>query len=124
MTQTEAESVKELAKANNDVLEKLGWKWEPKVGEWFLDAVSGEIFLIDRDDVKDDSDCLHGYVIPILHWEEIERVLEGMGYELEVRMRECAISLQQSGDCVVLVGAESRQSAVMKAVIKLGEEIK
>jgi len=116
---------------------KIGWKWEPKPGEWCV--LWDKAVLIYR--TYDDKVIVNlgqpehraKNVIPILHWEEIERVLEGVGYYLKLNHYD-----QENGSAFVArfdrektneflpeheVPCKSRQEVVMRAVIKLGEEL-
>lgn len=120
------------------------WKWEPKVGEWCI--VSGKVHLITyvagnyfeyaignnygicaRKDWKN--------VIPILHWEEIERVLEAIEYYMIVSHQlECPTGVKHGYYCTLwhkswsddkeidYIG-KSRQEAVMRSVIALAKEL-
>ena len=116
---------------------KVKWKWEPEPGQWCL--YGNKLLLITKvtvsvlevsggmiEAVKADK------VIPILSWETIEKVLEGVewtrfefclidGYKFKASSYHAA---QMGDDCPVVCTAvgKSRQEAVMKAVIKLGEE--
>ena len=58
---------------------KIKYSWTPQVGEWFV--LGGVVYLIDIDMLPIITDL----TIPILEWEEIERVLEKAGYRLEIR---------------------------------------
>jgi len=132
MNYEEANSVKELALKVDRVLEELGWKWQPKVGEWW--RLNDYVWLI-----KDDSDIEYcqsfpppNIVAPILHWEEIERVLEKAEIVFcledrewlkeEVRFKVTLDDTDISNS--VLAESSTRQEAVMKAVNKLRKEIK
>lgn len=121
---------------------KVKWKWEPKwndkvitdlgtVAQVTMIMPNGQIVLRDQLDkhfygTQKDGEWLVSsnpfgeHIIPILHWEEIERVLERVGYPLSIEKYGCDI---YRGEIVAHSIAKSRQSAVMKAVIKLGEEI-
>lgn len=137
MIQNEAESVKDLAKPNNDVLERLGWKWKPEPGEWFLNKQGNPRLMIGFNGYHiEDAENLIYYppeIVPILHWEEIERVLEGVGYIIEIETFSftnynpyCKIYKKLNFaeiERIVKQSGKSRQEAVMKAVIKLAEEI-
>ena len=115
---------------------KVKWKWKPKVGEWYLtpdDEVRCIGDELDLESIPIVVDLNPAY-IPILHWEEIERVLEGVGYYVDTRKltpygcghKELSVSeiyLINSPDFISDGKGESRQEAVMQAVIKLGEEI-
>lgn len=131
MTRKQALEVVKLAKPNNTVLEKLGWKWKAEIGEWCIDT-AGELRLISRLDVdgSPQRNTWHGYEyidepIPILHWEEIERVLEGMGYYISFTSDVWAnygVLIAQNRhdiDKAVLGKGESRQEAMMRATIQL-----
>lgn len=120
---------------------KMAWKWKPKVREWFYWVHYREI----KPELVQDSEMCstlsasmeHGTsAIPILPWEEIERVLEGVGYYLQMNKpldvyikkgeMKVGCSIYQIGrdDFIRFAQAKSRQEAVMKAVIKLGENLK
>lgn len=107
-----------------------GWNWEEKVGEWFLypKNLLGDMQLVTSVELYhlhawgEDFEISFKGLIPILHWEEIERVLEGMGYSVSV-YRDCC-SISKGNTPLVEADGKSRQEAVMRAVIKLGEEIK
>ena len=68
--------------------------------------------------------------IPLLHWEKIEEILEGMGYIFQEPIRRCYGSEGFKCHCVIsLKGRQAgwgwgktRQEAVMRAVIELGKE--
>ena len=118
---------------------KVGWKWEPKVGEWFLtETPKLELWLLEKNYWIEESGRITGFrkVIPILHWEEIERVLEGVGYKTELDesstlYKEFVIwderrKIPRDVDSYKFPNwhgrGKSRQQAVMLATIKLGEE--
>lgn len=115
---------------------KLLWKWEPKVGGWCLlndeRVANEELFLISDDDdlVYVCSLAPQGKVIPILHWEEIERVLEGVGYKLGMNKFTDKQGITTYGawffaeECwSQAIDGKSRQRAVMRVVIELGKQI-
>lgn len=106
------EAIKIIAKSVGKV-----WKWEPEWGEFCIDSNKRIVLIWDifpdapiisvvpapqanitpyNQQVKD---C-----IPILHWEKIEQILEGLGYEIEI-------------DRI------PRKLAVMRAVLKLAKEV-
>jgi len=135
MTQQQAESVKDLAKDTVEALEYISdyacdrcgacqgkdepkrWKWEPNYYDWVLFRGCARILMDTPKSAKRDE------YIPILHWEEIERVLESVGYNILIGYRT-----EQGYFCQIVGGkradawGKSRQEAVMKAVIKLGED--
>lgn len=107
---------------------KVKWKWEPKVGEFYL--LYGKLHLVTdpliarerfinvwkKDGVKP---------IPILPWEELERVLEGVDYKLVIepkRFNTYSCYIYDSNHKVWAKDKE-RQPTVMKAVIQLGKEL-
>lgn len=98
MNQKEAENVKDLAPKVNKVLESLGWKWEPKIGEQALLDIGKIITIggitktslspgntgilchwIENDDIAQEFSF---DLTPILHWEKIEEILDDSGYSL------------------------------------------
>jgi len=152
MTYEQANSIKHLAPEVNKVLEGLevieylkkqkggivtSWKWQPKVGEWFLygtktlglitDVRGGQWISVPHYEHELHKD--NG--TPILHWEEIERVLEKAGctfrlsdfgmvgdynYRFEIWAKNGAIQVSKI--------TKTRQEAVMKAVLELGKTLK
>lgn len=133
MTQKLAEFVKDLAKSCNNVLEKLGWKWKPEMSEWYIIEATDIIKLI-----PEGGGMELGKKIPILHWEEIERVLDKIGYKLKLKegLPECRWRCTLHKETCINGGrvgwqvspsaigwAKSRQEAVMRSVIQLGKEI-
>jgi len=61
--------------------------------------------------------------IPILHWEELERVLKEVGYYVFVRGDVHSLFEFQINKSIG-PPRQTRQEAVMESIIKLGEEIK
>ncbi len=110
---------------------KVKYVWQPKPGEW---CIWGEetLLIIDIDNcglgdyvLKTPTMNVHiNQVVPILPWETIERVLIEVGYSLDLHARfSCQIhppgvvnSWSKGG-----VWANTRQEAVMLAVIELGK---
>lgn len=130
------EAIKKISKGR--------WKWEPKVGEYFMHFTSvshSKFYLITEVDktfvwfamtvggygTAKHTD-LHNW-IPLLHWERIERVLEEMGYYLKIWDTE---NTKIGSGYYVVIGekkspitedlGKTRQEAVMKAVIELEKE--
>lgn len=129
MNYEQANSVKELAPGVNEVLERLDWKWQPQVGEWFF--MDNPLFPTPHivcEHMNKNPDDLE-YYIPILPWEEIEKVLEKVGYFLSI-VRDNIRGLWFVGidKHYIYEGHQGngkfRQEAVMLAVIKLGRELK
>lgn len=129
LTKPTVEAIKKISKGK--------WKWKPRTGQFVL--YRGKTGLIDNFcpnpyksiDVLPES----GEFIPILHWEDdIERILEGMGYRIRVEkyaesvfspdkyVFECKIDNKNKIDLLILLMGETRQEAVQKAVIKLAKE--
>lgn len=121
------------------IAEKAGktWEWEPKRGE-FAQIGMGMIVLVDRDglfenkfvDTSNMGIIEINRLIPFLHWERIERILEGMGYETELNEFKATGSDYAYG----IFGydkndkyhtahgyGKTRQEAVQRAVIKFGK---
>lgn len=122
---------------------KEQWKWEPKVGEWFLDDTENVCLIYCFDNyhqstqiyyVKNEAQNRYvvfqgKFTIPILHWEEIERVLEEVAYRPVVQAKwvggDCYCYILKDENLVgKVIDANTRQEAVMKAVIALGKEMK
>lgn len=144
-----------LAKPCYEAIKKISkgkWEWEPEKGELFglpdleyhpdnlgvyLYTVDYAVFyyhFIKKRIVETQTDYLE-YCIPLLHWEEIEEILEGIGYEIgidkltkitseqEKHPDKFEVIIEKTGE----IGGEenwisgsTRQLAVMRAVIELG----
>jgi len=131
---------------------KVKYFWQPKVGEFYLDysILLGETFpelvgfksnviywTAHQDDKGETGELsresLKG-IIPIIEWEEIERVLEKAGYWFEEPIRREYGSEGTKCHCVIkkrgyikplgIAWGDTRIEAVMKAVIELGKELK
>jgi len=138
------EAIKKIAKAKGKK-----WEWEPERGEWFI--YKKRIYLLTdiREKGKflghfvyDDTYGLHreiGEVTPLLHWEKLEKIMEGLGYSIHIgcvgdmenwhwKPKEFYKARLDQKFCYIpkneiLTIADTRQEAVMRAIIKLGEEI-
>lgn len=115
------------------------WEWEPQRGE-FAQIGMGMIILVDRDglfenkfvETSDMGLIEINRLTPLLHWERIEEILEGMGYEvktfdIQVKRRRWLSHIWKRGklkDKLVasVDNCKTRQEAVQKAVIELGKE--
>jgi len=127
MNYEQANEVKHLGFGVNKVLERLGWKWQPKAGEWYLVGGSKDWMKL----IPESGGMELGKHIPILEWETIERVLEkaGIGFDWFYPADGVEIEMWWKEDnpnqdpCVIikLIENESRQKAVMKAVLVLKE---
>lgn len=115
-------------------LSETEWEWEPEVGEFYI-TPENEIWCIgddlDREDTIIAKDLNKKY-IPLLHWERIEEILEGMGYSMIVsHPLDCPDGKRLGYLCIIwhkdwssdkeieYVG-DRRQEAVQRAVIELG----
>jgi len=139
----------EIANPCYEALKKLGWEWEPKEGEWGLTDYGETVLIYKNVDKKSKKNCpllantdvygitscigpeYHEVGIPILHWEKIKKILEGLGYFI-------ALSISNYGGEIMVTGTDEYehdatlfelsykgnnvQKAVMETVIKLGEE--
>ena len=145
-------TVKGINPLTGDTLNIL-WKWQPQPGEWCIRKTDDNLGLLIDDnvnihsgeerwgirifkfkiDVWEKKERLPFLYVPILDWEVIEGILEkaGIGFNwfypasgVEIEMWYVEDNPNQD-PCVIykLKGNESRQEAVMKAVIKLGKEI-
>jgi len=108
---------------------KVKYRGQPKVGEWCIrgiktlglisDVRGGQWLSIPHYEHELHKDN----VTPILEWEEIERVLEKAGYSLWESYSSRRRYTAGINDKEATFG-DSRQEAVMKAVIELAKEIK
>ena len=124
----------ELGRKIPDALRKLSggkWKWEPKIGEWWLDldgkvhCIGDELYLEHIQSIKELAKA-----IPLLHWEwQLEPILEGMGYNLYMQPHAwkrrgkffiCRILTEQRYTASE-ASAKTRQEAVQRAVLALAE---
>lgn len=122
---------------------KVPYSWTPQVGEWCIRYKKASL-IIDVDECGKKI-WLDNYsqgrkpqesneFIPILEWEVIEEILQKAGYNIVVNYYShlgsdseyyCTIWKDEWKDEEEIDGeAKSRQGAVMKAVIELGEELK
>ena len=70
-------------------------------------------------------------VIPLLHWEKLEEILESVGYFLEVEKlshKNCECLILKGMDdpeteCIAVGSGKTRQEAVMRAIVILGDKI-
>ena len=120
---------------------KVKYSWTPQVGEWFVDSKKNPRLIIS---VENDLvvECQEGFlhymygITPILDWQTIEEILEKAGYWLEIIKPldkyivkgcmniGCSIYQEGKDDYIVYAKGNSRQEAVMKAVLALRKEMK
>jgi len=135
----------ELVLPTYKALKKIipGWEWVPERGEFAIRKQPSTLkpYLIEYEGFFEGciETCNYGLVakdniIPILDWERIEEILEGVGYELEFRTGHRVDG--KKGDknylCWLNIGkkvyatefGETRQLAVMRAVVRLGKEVR
>jgi len=151
-TITEIKLAPKVYEAIKKIAERQGkrWEWRPKKGEWCIYENDNNLSLIifvynmrktvilEREWYGEKevniSEC-----IPILHWETIEKILEEMEYYMSLPTRDERSDLWVVGFSHfnfrrenkefryykdVYVGrGKTRQEAVMRAIIKLGEEV-
>jgi len=145
-TKTEIELAPKVYEALKKIAEKQGkkWEWEPEIGDWFLlndypYVVAGVLWYtiankVDNEPQPDDAISVvyvkshtiqteaHDNVIPLPHWEKLEEIMEGLGYILQGPFKDKSCFVARFGVKGWAEG-KSRQEAVMRAIIKLGEEI-
>lgn len=125
---------KDCRKCNGTGKVKGEWKWEPERGEFALRQPLSEVDLITRIlshgilRLSSEEGCTfdepaHKF-IPILHWERIEEILEGMDYGIEFDPDHRGCTLTGGNGIQVYKKAKSRQQAIMQSVIALGKELK
>lgn len=149
------ETVK-LAKPCIEAIKKISkgkWEWEPEVGEWCIvkdkrvrrkgwDTRMGLIVSVNLSICTIKTENGLNYIIenciPLLHWERIEEILEGMGYDVflydqdfgaskTANKYEATIWKPAPIDCqkekpFTERRGETRQLALLRAVIELGKE--
>jgi len=128
------EAIKKIAKAKG-----RDWEWKPKVGEWCIinnQKSTSLILLVDKE-IEEMVQVLINHtlswqskknLIPLLHWEKLEKIMEGLGYYVILwwdnwyKQWNCRI-IKNEEDKFPSVRGKTRQEAVMRAIIRLGEEI-
>ena len=118
------------------VAEPRRWTWVPKAGEYCLWGQAVLLitdvndFILSVSGIKEICRVNVNQVVPILPWQEIKRVLEGMGYIVKVRDQKdfgkeyrynCGIYTDKLG---VGASAPTCQEATMLAVDRLAKELK
>jgi len=132
------------------------WKWRPKIGEFCIEKESKKLVLIwayndwkwvekkykqkQHDTIcyirlpdEQDVEAWPEEVIPILDWQEIERILERLGYYVRVlrnvdkddygnHLCECAIDRNRGH--IAKAVAKTCQQAVTLALLELEKELK
>ena len=107
---------------------KVKWEGELEPRDEFIATDGSSRFVVSTcsGGVRDD----YGYhwstklITPLLEWQKIEEILEGMGYDLLIGKHEriYGASVFQGKKCLSIGDGKSRQPAVMRAVIELGKE--
>jgi len=141
-TKTKIELAKPCVEAIKKIAQAKGkeWEWEPEIGDFFLFGKEMGI-VVDEDWVNPhtfkgmciDPEEKRGVIniiyieraTPILHWEKIEKILEDWGCVVIVYQGKCEIWEDDNTGMRLRIrwGGKTRQEAVMRAIIKLGEEI-
>ena len=118
---------------------RVKYSWTPQVGEWMMWG-SNELELICQHNLGEIKNSKHkAEIVPILPWEEIERVLKKAGYKIKLyhttkgnpvhspEMAKpvwgCHIIKGKYAIILVISTEDIRQEAVMKAVRELGKEL-
>lgn len=140
------EAVKKISKAKGKE-----WEWKPEVGDWIVEKESKQVGIITEYSKKLQEVCYMLLdknkkfppgaevigcpvedIMPLYHWEKLEKIMEGLGYELRLDKRGDPPNVAfdagfgKIGEPIFasqLMQAPTRQEAVMQAIIKLGEEI-
>jgi len=148
-TKTEKKLAPEVYRAIKRIAQAKGkeWEWEPEIGDFFL--IGKEMGIV----VDEDWVSLHTFkgiyiepkekrgvvnifyiekVVPVLHWEKLEKIMNSLGYCLILELIEMYdIDMYDSGFQAVfweklskkdnlccLPVCKTRQEAVMQAIIK------
>ncbi|MHC1624720.1 MAG: hypothetical protein ACXQS2_01805 [Methermicoccaceae archaeon] len=151
-TKTEIELAPKVYEAIRKIAKAKGkkWEWKPEIGDWFLlddypYVVAGVLWYTIEDKVVDEpqpDDAIsivyvkshtiqteaHDNVIPLLHWEKLEKIMEKFGYFLDLdydyHTPFCCEIWDSKQNLPVAFGYENtRQEAVMQAIIELSEKI-
>ncbi len=128
-------NVKDLAAPVNEVLKRLEWEWTPQRGEWWFRPGTMVNLIENPELISSEESTIWFDATPILEWEEIERILHKAGYVLRgsefyqigtdyFPAPDHRFSINKYGQMIVIAEGNSRQEAVMKAVIELGKEMK
>lgn len=117
----------ELGRKIPQALKKLSggkWVWRPKIGDLWLDldgevhCIGDELYLEHIQSIKELAKA-----IPLLHWEEIKRILEEIGYWVNVRefkkYFQCEIFREYKNDFVLDQNGRTFQEAVQRATLGL-----
>lgn len=118
-------------KCNGTGKVKGKWEWEPEVGECFYGLSKALHWIVNEKQRFSITQYIEKRKLtPLLHWEKIEEVLEGMGYKIWTTkyywkdtikaLYECQISLGLRSEAIVDEEATTAQEAVRRAVIELG----
>jgi len=115
---------------------RVRWKWEPKArkyclwGQAVLLITGVNDYRLSVSGVEIIEEVNVNQVTPILEWQEIKRILEGMGCIVKVRDQKdfgkecrynCGIYTDELG---MGMSAPTRQRAMMLSVIEFGKELK
>ena len=124
-----------LSPETNEALKKLGWGgWEPKVGDFYLlqgkvGLVSDPLITLER--TRKSWAKYNVHPIPLLHWEQIESILEELGHRMDVWPDDGSTDsfilcgIRPKGQYYSIIEEDrTRQLAVMKTVIALAKEVK
>lgn len=154
-TKTEIELAKPCVEAIKKISKAKGkkWEWKPETGDWcivlgYSNAV-GLIGLIEKDinvsglayvecnvfipKFEDNDWYEREKLVPLLHWEKLEKIMEDLEYELSVYKVANTLDAHECFRCEIweednilcaYEEADTRQEAVMRAIIRLGEEIR
>lgn len=135
-----------LTKACYESIKKIApeWEWEPELGEkclykrsvqkgalWMVTRICGKYHV--QLNCKYDRDIPISDCIPLLCWEKLEGIMEGTGYIVSIRRNLEKEIVKGRFCCEIEKGfdfpsyfecAETRQLAVMKAILALAESFR
>lgn len=140
----------ELGRKIPGALKKLSgnkWEWKPEIGELFIYKPHNRVYSVGYLGTKelyflycithiDWGSALKTEVIPLLHWEKLERILEGMRYRLqqedygynpkmsEYSYRARILYKAELPYKTAWLCAKTRQEAVCRAVLELAKRVK
>lgn len=129
-----------LAKPLVEAIKKISkgtWKWKPEQGEWCVNKEGGYAQLVsdvdkETGDIYLSSPSGHVWLhsvnfIPILYWERIVKILEGMGYYVGINRfkpqkqekAECYCEIWKDGVFYIKIFGNNYQQVTMQAVVGL-----
>jgi len=140
------EAIKKISKAKGK-----DWEWKPEVGDWIVEKETKQVGIITEYSKKLQEVCYMLLdknkkfppgtevigcpvedIMSLYHWEKLEKIMNSLGYYLTLEPVDIYNSgfravfwekLSEEDELPNSPVCKTRQEAVMRAIIKLGEEI-